>query len=58
MMDRYIMRFGRLALPVINDRPDYKFEIGKGIVLKEGTDVTIYRNRTLRKFCAGSSRNA
>ncbi len=35
------LRFGRLAVPVINDTPDYKFEIGKGIVLKEGTDVTI-----------------
>ena len=35
------MRFGRLALPVINDNPDYKFEIGKGITLKEGKDVTI-----------------
>lgn len=35
------LRFGRLAVPVINDRPDYKFEIGKGIVLREGTDVTI-----------------
>ncbi|MEE1114433.1 MAG: transketolase family protein [Eubacterium sp.] len=35
------MRLGRLAVPVINDRPDYKFELGKGIVLREGTDVTI-----------------
>lgn len=35
------MRFGRLAVPVINDRPDYKFELGKGIVLREGKDVTI-----------------
>ena len=35
------MRFGRLAVPVINDRPDYKFEIGKGVVLREGKDVTI-----------------
>lgn len=35
------LRFGRLACPVINDRPDYKFEIGKGVVLKEGTDVSI-----------------
>ena len=35
------MRFGRLAVPVINDREDYKFEMGKGIVLKEGKDVTI-----------------
>ncbi|MEE1079215.1 MAG: transketolase family protein [Agathobacter sp.] len=35
------IRFGRLPVPVINDTPDYKFEIGKGIVLKEGTDVSI-----------------
>ena len=35
------MRFGRLAVPVINDNPDYKFEIGKGITLKEGKDITI-----------------
>ena len=35
------LRFGRLAVPVINDRPEYKFEIGKGIVLREGSDVTI-----------------
>ena len=36
------LRFGRLAIPVFNDNPDYKFEIGKGVVLKEGTDVTIF----------------
>ena len=35
------LRFGRLAVPVINDKPDYKFEIGKGVLLKEGSDVTI-----------------
>ena len=35
------LRFGRLAVPVINDNEDYKFEIGKGIVLREGKDVTI-----------------
>ena len=35
------LRFGRLAVPVINDNPDYKFEIGKGVVLREGTDLTI-----------------
>ena len=35
------LRFGRLAIPVINDNEDYRFEIGKGLVLKEGTDVTI-----------------
>lgn len=35
------LRFGRLAVPVINDVPDYKFEIGKGVTLKEGNDLTI-----------------
>ncbi len=35
------LRFGRLAVPVINDNPNYKFEIGKGVVLKEGKDLTI-----------------
>ena len=35
------MRFGRLVVPVINDEANYKFEIGKGITLKEGKDVTI-----------------
>ncbi len=35
------MRFGRLAVPVINDAETYKFELGKGVVLKEGNDVTI-----------------
>ena len=35
------LRLGRLAAPVINDRPDYKFELGKGVVLREGKDLTI-----------------
>ena len=35
------MRFGRLAVPVVNDAEDFEFEIGKGIVMREGTDVTI-----------------
>ena len=35
------MRFGRLATPIINDNADYKFEIGKGVTLREGTDVAI-----------------
>ncbi len=35
------LRFGRLAVPVINDNPDYKFELGKGITLRDGKDVTI-----------------
>ena len=36
------IRFGRLAVPVINDKPDYKFELGKGVVLREGKDVTLF----------------
>lgn len=35
------LRFGRLATPIINDNADYKFELGKGVVLREGEDVTI-----------------
>ena len=35
------LRFGRLAVPVINDRPDYKFELGKGVTLREGKDVAV-----------------
>ncbi len=35
------MRFGRLPVPVINDNADYKFEIGKGVVLADGTDITL-----------------
>ena len=35
------LRFGRLAVPIINDNPDYKFEIGKGVTLREGKDVAI-----------------
>ena len=35
------LRFGRLATPVINENSDYKFELGKGVVLREGKDLTI-----------------
>ncbi len=35
------LRFGRAAVPVFNDEATYRFEMGKGIVLKEGKDVTI-----------------
>ena len=45
------LRFGRLAVPVINDRPDYKFEVGKGVLLREGTDVTIVATG----LCVGAS---
>lgn len=36
------IRLGRLAVPVLNDEESYNFEIGKGVVLREGTDVTIF----------------
>ena len=35
------MRFGRLAVPVINDRETYKFELGKGVTIKDGSDITV-----------------
>ena len=35
------LRFGRAGVPVIKYRPDYKFEMGKGVLLREGKDVTI-----------------
>ena len=36
------MRFGRLAIPVFNNENTYKFELGKGVVLREGSDVAIF----------------
>ena len=35
------LRFGRLAVPVIHDENNFSFAIGKGEVLREGTDVAI-----------------
>lgn len=35
------LRFGRLAAPIFNDKKTYKFELGKGIELVSGTDITI-----------------
>ncbi|MCL2633571.1 MAG: transketolase family protein [Oscillospiraceae bacterium] len=35
------LRFGRLAVPVYNDSATYKFELGKGVQLRDGGDVTI-----------------
>ena len=37
----FYLRFGRYAVPVINDHPDYRFELGKGIEVAPGKDVTI-----------------
>lgn len=34
------MRFGRLAVPIFN-APDYRFEVGKGVTIKDGKDITI-----------------
>ena len=41
------LRFGRLAVPVFHDESNFKFEIGKGEVLQEGTDVAIIANGLL-----------
>ncbi len=35
------LRFGRLAVLVFNDETTYKFEVGKGITIKDGKDITI-----------------
>ena len=35
------MRFGRLAVPVFNDKDTYKFELGKGAIVRDGSDVTV-----------------
>src|SRR5699024_2352215 len=36
------MRLGRLAVETVTDQiPDYRFEIGKGVLLREGSDVTV-----------------
>jgi len=48
------LRFGRAPCPVINDRPEYKFEIGKGEIIRAGTDVTIVATG----LCVGSALEA
>ncbi len=35
------LRFGRLAVPIFNDEANYKFEVGKGITVKDGKDITV-----------------
>lgn len=37
----FYIRLGRMAVPIINDEKTYKFELGKGVTLKDGKDVTI-----------------
>lgn len=48
------LRFGRLAVPVINDPDTYRFEIGKGVELREGSDLTIVATG----LCVGESLEA
>ena len=39
------MRFGRFAVPnLTSEMSNYKFEIGKGVLYREGKDVTIVAN--------------
>ena len=42
------MRFGRLATPVINDREDYEFKIGRGVVVREGIDAEVINMHTIK----------
>ncbi|WP_411681196.1 transketolase family protein [Clostridium thailandense] len=37
----FYIRLGRMGVPIINDEKTYKFELGKGVTLKEGKDITI-----------------
>lgn len=39
--DPTYLRFGRLAVPVFNDESTYKFELGKGVTMKDGKDITV-----------------
>ncbi len=48
------MRFGRLAVPVFNEEENYHFELGKGIVLKEGRDVSVFATG----LCVNEAREA
>ncbi|MGC9312647.1 MAG: transketolase family protein, partial [Sediminispirochaetaceae bacterium] len=41
------LRIGKEKMPVLNDAPDYRFELGKGMVLQEGSDVTIVATGTM-----------
>ncbi|MFV0241353.1 MAG: transketolase family protein [Lacrimispora sphenoides] len=41
------LRFGRVPVPPVNQGEDYHFEIGKGVVLKEGRDITVIANGIL-----------
>ena len=44
------MRFGRYALPIINGE-DYKFELGKGVLMADGTDVTLVGTGFMVSVC-------
>ncbi len=48
------LRFGRLAVPVFNDEESYQFELGKGVVLKEGKDVSVFATG----LCVNEAREA
>ena len=48
------MRFGRMAIPVFNDAETYDFQLGKGIILREGKDCTIIATG----LCVSESLNA
>lgn len=50
------LRFGRAAVPVLFDKETYKFEMGKGIVLAEGTDVTLIANGVMVDLALGAAK--
>ena len=49
------MRFGRASVPVVHDESNYKFEIGKGVILKDGKDLTIIANGVMVDSALGAA---
>lgn len=49
------LRLGRLAVPVVNDRPDYDFHVGKAVTQREGSDVTLIATGLMVQAALGAA---
>lgn len=49
------LRLGRLAVPVVNDRPDYDFRVGKAVTQREGSDVTLVATGLMVQAALGAA---
>ncbi len=52
----FYLRFGRYAVPVIHDEATYKFELGKGEVVREGSDVTVVATGLMVSFAIDAAK--